>query len=104
MLQSETESYFIGGDAILLPEEISNFEDKLKGPVTAAFVNMYQAASESGKEYLRRLSPGRTFLYHLPMQKDDPGCYHRLAQQLHDRWDGYPPVPEVPELMAEIEL
>lgn len=104
LLQSEKESYFIGGDAILLPEEISYFEDKLKRPVTAAFVNVYQAASESGKEYLHRLSPKRTFLYHLPMPKDDLGCYHRVAQRLHDRWDGYPPVPEVPKLMAEIEL
>ncbi len=104
LMQSETESYFVAGDAILLPEEIGIFEDKLRKPVRAAFVNVYQAASKSGKEYLRLLSPKHTFLYHLPLPKDDRGCYHRLAQRLHERWNGYPPVPEVPELISEIAL
>ena len=99
LLENGRERYFIGGDAILDPTADSAFLHNVSGPVTAAFVNLYQAASPSGKDYLRALNPERIFLYHFPFPGDDKANYWRLGKQIARKWPDDLPVPELPEPM-----
>ena len=102
-LSSGKESFFVAGDAILNPEELSVFQNDLPSSVTAAFVNMFQASSQEGREYLRRLKPERVFLYHLPFREDDEANYWRWAKQLVRKWPSDLPELEIPEQMNWIE-
>lgn len=102
-LTSGKESFFVAGDAVLRPYELSAIQDCLPENVTAAFVNHFQAASVEGQEYLRRLNPERIFLYHLPFPEDDEANYWRWARQLVQKWPSDMPKLELPEPMGWIE-
>lgn len=82
LLHIREENFFVAGDAILEPTEAPFFRDYYGGGVTAAFVNLYQAVSASGREFLRQLAPQRIFLYHLPLPKDDRNQFWRLAERI----------------------
>lgn len=97
------DSFFIAGDAILDPGELPRIYDHIHTPVTAAFVNMFQAASPAGREYLRLLKPERVFLYHMPFPEDDEANYWRWARQLVRKWPSDLPKLEIPEPMAWID-
>ena len=99
LLEHNGERFFVAGDAILDPESDSAFLHSVPGPVTAAFVNLYQAASPAGKDYLRALRPDRIFLYHFPFPGDDKANYWRLGKQLARKWPEDLPMLELPEPM-----
>ena len=99
LLEHNGERFFVAGDAILDPESDSAFLRCVSGPVTAAFVNLYQAASPAGKEYLRTLRPDRIFLYHFPFPGDDKANYWRLGKQLARKWPEDLSMLELPEPM-----
>lgn len=88
------ESFFIAGDAILRKEDADVLVKMHGKPVTAAFVNLYQAASQSGREFLRHLKPGRVCLCHLPFREDDHGHYWQIAGHLEERFPADLPVLE----------
>ena len=99
LLEHNDERFFIAGDAILDPDSACEFLQNISGPVTAAFINLYQAASPAGKVFLRTLQPERIFLYHFPFPGDDKANYWRLGKQIARKWPDDLPVPELPEPM-----
>ena len=83
---SGEQSLWVGGDAVLYPE----FFDQVKGVfpdgrICAAFVMVYQLGGRHGREFLRRLSPERLYLYHLPYPEDDVFLYCRMAEDMMAR-------------------
>ncbi|MCR4751202.1 MAG: hypothetical protein K5852_02815 [Eubacterium sp.] len=99
LLEHDHERFFVAGDAFLDPKADNAFLHSFSRPVTAAFVNLYQAASPAGKDYLRALQPDRIFLYHFPFPGDDKANYWRLGKQIARKWPDDLPVPELPEPM-----
>lgn len=100
-LSSEKGSFFIAGDALLTHKEAHAVKELVAaGPLRAAFVNLYQAASEEGRRFIECISPERTFLYHLPFPEDDIGGFRNLARQLCER-DGNSYL-EIPQLMSRV--
>ena len=81
LLHTREENFFLAGDAILEPADAEFFRGYYGGGITAAFVNLYQAVSPGGQDFLRRLAPQRIFLYHLPLPKDDRNNFWKLAEQ-----------------------
>lgn len=86
LICSGKQSLWVSGDAVLYPELF----DQVKGVfpdmgMDAAFVMVYQLGSRFGREFLRRLSPERLYLYHLPYPEDDVFHYCRMAEDMMAR-------------------
>ena len=82
LLTAKNEQFFVAGDAALKVSDVDRVAKVCRGPITAAFCNLYQLAAPGGPEFLRVLSPKQVFLYHLPFSEDDHCGYHRLARQV----------------------
>lgn len=86
LVQFGGQCLWISGDAVLE----ASLADQVKAvcggrQVDAAFVMVYQIGSKAGKEFLEKLSPNTSYLYHLPYKEDDVHNYYRLAQAVTER-------------------
>ena len=96
------ESLFIAGDALLQEAEADYLRDFSPVPISAAFVNFYQALSAQGQSFLRRLRPERILLCHLPFRRDDRFHYLSLAQRAQRLFPPDLPPLEIPAHMRWI--
>lgn len=86
LVELDGERFFLAGDAILRKEDGARLRALAGGPVTAAFLNVYQLWEPGGAEFLRTLTPGRVFLNHMPFPEDDLGNLYGLARQVIRRF------------------
>lgn len=100
LLTLRNEHFFVAGDAALGASDAIRVSNACRGPIKAAFCNLYQLASPDGQAFLYALSPEQVFLYHLPFPGDDPCSYHRLARQVLRNYPANLPPVERLEHMA----
>lgn len=86
LIQSCGQTLWISGDAVLEPLLADQVEEICgDSRIDAAFVMVYQIGSRAGKEFLEKLSPRNSYLYHLPYKEDDEHQYYRLVQAVTKR-------------------
>lgn len=71
VLEVDDEVFIIGGDGILTKEIADKIKRIVGNQVAAIFVNVFQLMEEEKNGFIRSLSPGKVFLYHMPFPKDD---------------------------------
>ncbi|MFV0497624.1 MAG: MBL fold metallo-hydrolase [Candidatus Fimivivens sp.] len=103
LLRFGQESFFIAGDALLQESRADLLINFFNAPITAAFINVYQAFSKECFDFMRKLQPQRIFLYHLPFERDDTFDYFSLAQRALKRFPTDLPKLELLEQMQWLD-
>jgi L-ascorbate metabolism protein UlaG (beta-lactamase superfamily) len=99
LIQNQSDSIFIAGDARLSPADAEAFRMVHDGPVACGFFNLFQLASPEGHAFMNILKPERVFLYHLPFKENDRFHYRSLARQVaHNKPASLPAAEILPHM------
>lgn len=104
LIQTDHQSFFIASDAIISATLYSRIQSLSPAPITAAFVNIYQLASQTEQAYLHALSPERIWLYHMQFPQDDSFGLWQQAIQIQERLPAGFPKTSIMEPMRMIPV
>lgn len=81
LLANPEEVFFVAGDARLTDVLTDEIQQHLSHPPDAVFLNFLQITVPANLDFIRKISPKRIFLYHLPFQDQDLFCYHKMTDR-----------------------
>lgn len=102
LIEAGERKVLVCGDARINEEILNRLDRNCRGKIDAVFLNVYQLESGCGKELLMRIGPDRTFVYHIPFEKDDGCHYRKIAEKSVEKYQKLIPGLSVARPMSRI--
>ncbi|KAF5077729.1 hypothetical protein DSECCO2_147640 [anaerobic digester metagenome] len=102
-IKFEEETVFIAGDGYIDEKLIIKSAKYSISSINIAFFNPYQLVQPGCQDFIRKMSPGRVYLYHLPFPQDDVYNYWTIAKRIIKLYPKDLPKLEILSQMAWID-
>lgn len=102
-IKFEEETVFIAGDGYIDEKLIVKYAKNSIPTINIAFFNIYQLMQSDSQNIIRKMSPKRVFLYHLPFPEDDVYNYWSFANRIIKDYPKDLPKLEILPQMAWID-